>query len=140
MRHLVGRWERMPEMEEAATINFDGGGQSPGPVTAACIVKLGDGSVYKEVETFDQGTHNFAEYQALMLGLRLARKHGARRVVVKGDSRLVVNQVNGDWKTKHPTLQPLRAKACDLLVQFDDWQVKWIPRKENRLADELGRA
>jgi ribonuclease HI len=52
----------------------------------------------------------------------------------------VVKQVNGEWKTKHPTLQPLRAKACDLLAQFDDWRVEWIPRKENRRADELGRA
>ena len=63
------------------------------------------------VKRFDQGTHNFAEYHALILGLRLARKHGARKVVVKGDSTLVVKQVNGEWKTKHPTLQPLRAKA-----------------------------
>ena len=61
-------------------------------------------------------------------------------MVVKGDSRLVVKQVKGEWKTKHPTLQPLRAKACDLLAQFDNWRVEWIPRKENRLADELGRA
>ena len=132
--------ENAPEVKEAATINFDGGGQSPGPVTAACIVELSDGSVYEEVKRFDQGTHNFAEYHALILGLRLARKHGARKVVVKGDSKLVVKQVNGEWKTKHPTLQPLRAKACDLLAQFDDWRVEWIPRKENRLADELGRA
>lgn len=126
-------------MRDAATINFDGGGQSPGPVTAACILELNDGSVHKKVKRFEEGTHNFAEYQAMMLGLRLAREHGARSVVVKGDSKLVVNQVNGEWKTKHPTLQPLRAEACDLLEQFDDWQVKWIPRKENRLADELGR-
>ena len=132
--------ENAPEVKEAATIHFDGGGQSPGPVTAACFVELSDGSAYEGVKRFDRGTHNFAEYHALILGLRLARKHGARKVVVKGDSTLVVKQVNGEWKTKHPTLQPLRAKACDLLAQFDDWRVEWIPRKENRCADELGRA
>jgi ribonuclease HI len=132
--------ENAREVKEAATIHFDGGGQSPGPVRAACIVTLSDGSDYEAVKRFDQGTHNFAEYQALILGLRLARKHGARKVEVMGDSRLVVNQVTGDWKTKHPTLKPLRAKACDLLAQFDDWSVEWIPRNENRRADELGRA
>jgi ribonuclease HI len=126
-------------VKEAVTIHFDGGGQRPGPVTAACVVTLSDGSAYEEVKHFDQGTHNFAEYQALILGLRLARKHGARKVEVMGDSRLVVNQVKGEWKTKHPTLQPLRAKACDLLAQFDDWSVEWIPRKENRRADGVGR-
>jgi ribonuclease HI len=123
-----------------ATIHFDGGGQCPGPVTAACIVELSDGSSYEDAKLYGQGTHNVAEYQALILGLRLARKHGARRVVVKGDSTLVVKQVKGEWKTKHPTLQPLRTKACDLLAQFDDWSVEWIERRENRRADELGRA
>jgi ribonuclease HI len=129
----------LPQMKESAIIHFDGGGQSPGPVTAACIVELSDGSVVQEVEPFEQGTHNFAEYQALILGLRLARKHGAREVLVRGDSTLVVKQINGEWKTKHPTLRPLRAEACDLLGQFDDWHVEWVPRKENRRADELGR-
>jgi ribonuclease HI len=124
---------------QEAIIHFDGGGQSPGPVTAASIVELSDGSVVQEVKPFDRGTHNFAEYQALILGLHLARKHGARKVTVRGDSTLVVKQINGEWKTKHPTLLPLRAKVCDLLAQFDDWHVEWVPRKENRRADELGR-
>lgn len=130
----------MPRVKEAATIHFDGGGQSPGPVKAACIVELSDGSTHEKVQLFDRGSHNFAEYQALILGLRLARKHGAQEVVAKGDSTLVVKQVNGDWKTKHPTLQPLRAEVRELLAQFDHWRVEWIPREENRRADSLGRA
>lgn len=124
---------------ELATIHFDGGGQSPGPVTAACIVELSDGSVVQAVRWFDQVTHNFAEWQALILGLRMALAHGERRVVVKGDSKLVVNQVNGDWKTKHATLRPLRTQARELLAQFERWHVKCIRREENRRADELGR-
>jgi ribonuclease HI len=130
--------QNAPEVSEAI-IHFDGGGQSPGPVTASCIVKLSDGSEYEGVERFEEGTHNFAEYHGLMLGLRLALEHGARKVVVQGDSTLVVRQVNGEWRTKHPTLQPLRAEACDLLAQFDDWSLEWIPREENRRADKLGR-
>ena len=122
-----------------ATIHFDGGGQSPGPVTAACIVELSDGSLVQAVRRFDQGTHNTAEWHALILGLRLALNHGERHVVVNGDSRLVVNQVNGDWKTKNPSLLPLRTEAAELLAQFETWRVEWIPRKENRRADELGR-
>jgi probable phosphoglycerate mutase len=101
---------------------------------------LSDGSVVQAIRCFGQGTHNTAEWHALILGLRLARKHGARKVVVKGDSTLVVKQVNGEWKTKHPTLQPLLAKAKELLTEFESWSVEWIPRKENRRADELGRA
>ena len=77
--------DALPAME-LATIHFDGGGQSPGPVTAACTVELSDGSCIQGVRYFDKGTHNTAEWNALILGLRLALRHGARHVVVKGDS------------------------------------------------------
>jgi ribonuclease HI len=131
--------ENAPAVTELATIHFDGGGLSPGPVTAACTVDLSDGSSYEDVKRFDQGTHNTAEYEALILGLRLALKHGARRVVVMGDSTLVVKQVNGEWKTKNQTLRPLRAQAVELLERFESARVKWIPREENQRADKLGR-
>jgi ribonuclease HI len=131
--------DNAPEVLKLATIHFDGGGQSPGPVTAACTVELSDGSFHQDVRRFDQGTHNTAEWQALILGLRLARKHGERHVVVKGDSTLVVKQVNREWKTKNPALRSLRTEAEELLALFDSWRVEWIPRKENWRADQLGR-
>ena len=122
-----------------ATIHFDGGGQSPGPVTAACTVQLSVGSIEEDVKRFDQGTHNTAEWHALMLGLRVALKYGERHVVAKGDSMLVVKQVNREWKTKNEALRLLRTQAEELLSLFETWRVEWIPRTENRRADELGR-
>jgi ribonuclease HI len=123
-----------------ATIHFDGGGQSPGPVTAACTVELSDGSVYEDFKRFDQGTHNTAEWHALILGLRLALEHGERHVLVKGDSLLVVKQIKREWKTKNAALQSLKADADELLALFETWRVEWIPRRENWRADALGRA
>lgn len=99
-----------------AIIHFDGGGQSPGPVTAACTVELSDGSFDQDVTRFDQGTHNTAEWEALILGLRMALQHGERHVVVRGDSMLVVKQINGECKTKNAALQSLRAQAGELLA------------------------
>jgi ribonuclease HI len=128
------------EAMKRATIHFDGGGQSPGPVTAACTVELSDGSFGQDVKRFDQGTHNIAEWHALILGLRMALKHGERHVVVKGDSMLVVKQINREWKTKNAALRSLRAQAEELLALFETWRVEWIPRKENRRTDQLGRA
>lgn len=122
-----------------ATIHFDGGGQSPGPVTAACTVQLSDGSFEEKVKRFDHGTHNTAEWHALILGLGLALKHGERHVVVKGDSMLVVKQINREWKTKNEALRSLRTQSEGLLALFETWHVEWIPRKENRRTDELGR-
>jgi ribonuclease HI len=132
--------QNAPKVIQLATIHFDGGGQSPGPVTAACTVELSDGSFDEDVERFDQGTHNTAEWHALILGLRLALKHGERRVVVKGDSMLVVKQINREWKTKNAALRSLRTQAEELLAQFESSRVEWIPRKENRRTDKLGRA
>jgi ribonuclease H / adenosylcobalamin/alpha-ribazole phosphatase len=128
------------EAMKLATIHFDGGGQTPGPVTAACTIELSDGSFDQEVKRFDQGTHNIAEWHALILGLRLALKHGERHVVVKGDSMLVVKQINREWQTKNAALLSLRTQAEDLWALFESSRVEWIPRKENRRTDELGRA
>lgn len=132
--------QNAPEVMKLATIHFDGGGQSPGPVTAACTVELSDGSFDEDVERFDQGTHNTAEWHALILGLRLALKHGERHVVVKRDSMLVVKQINREWKTKNAALRSLRTQAEELLALFESSRVEWIPRMENRRTDKLGRA
>src|SRR4051812_7409741 len=100
---------------ELATIHFDGGGLSPGPGTAACMVQLRDGSIEEDVKRFDRGTHIIAEWQALILGLRIAVKHRERHVLVKGDSMLVLKQISREWKTKNETLRSLRAQAEELL-------------------------
>jgi len=97
-----------------ATIHFDGGGQSPGPVTAACTVELSDGSFDQDMKRFDQGTHNTAEWHALILGLRVALKHGERHVVVKGDSMLVVKQstASGKQRMQLCSLCGRRQRSC----------------------------
>ena len=74
------------------------------------------------------------------LGLRIALKHGERHVVVKGDSMLVVKQINREWKTTNEALRSLRAQAEELLTRFETWRVEWIPREESRRTDELGRS
>jgi ribonuclease HI len=53
---------------------------------------------------------------------------------------LVVKQINREWKTKNEALRSLRAQAEELLARFETWRVEWIPRKENRRTDKLGRS
>ena len=111
-----------------------------GRAPAACTVELSDGSFDEDVERFDQGTHNTAEWHALILGLRMALAHGEGDVVIYGDSMLVVKQINREWKTKNAALRSLRTQAEELLALFESSRVEWIPRKENRRTDKLGRA
>lgn len=85
--------------------------------------------------------HHEAEYEALIEGLRLARRHGINRVRVFLDSALVVNTVNGEWNLKPEHLRALRATACDLVQEFADIKIAWVPREMNDEADALaGRA
>ena len=81
-------------------------------------------------------TNNEAEYRALINGLEHAvrelRARGvdprAARVQVRGDSQLVLKQVSGEWKVKMPNLQPLRARAAELVSQLGTVALTWHPR------------
>ena len=63
-------------------------------------------------------TNNIAEYEALILGLNILKKIGARRIAVDGDSELIIKQVNGEYTMKHPRLRAYRNDAMDLLRTF----------------------
>jgi ribonuclease HI len=85
-------------------------------------------------------TNNIAEYKALIEGLVAAAPFGARRVRVRADSKLVVEQVKGTWKVKQPHLLPLRDEARRLLARYDDVDIRHVPRAENFDADALVNA
>lgn len=101
------------------------------------------GSDGQEVETLNRligpATNNEAEYQALIEGLKMACARSIRRLVVRADSLLVVNQVRGTFKVKSAGLRLLHAKALDLLDQLHSPPVEHVPRKYNRRADALAK-
>ena len=82
-------------------------------------------------------TNNVAEYQALINGLRFALEQGARRVRIFSDSELVVRQIGGAYKVKHPSMVPLHREASALLGRFESSTVSHVPREANREADAL---
>ena len=88
-------------------------------------------------------TNNQAEYRALIGGLKMALDQNYRRLVVRADSLLVVNQVRGKFKVRSADLEPLHAKACDLLGRLQnhcaEHYVEHVPRKYNRRADTLAK-
>ena len=84
-----------------------------------------------------EATNNEAEYHALLLGLKLASRLGAREVEVVNDSQLIARQVTGEYRVKKADLKPLHAQARALLRGFERWQVRSVPREQNEVADEL---
>lgn len=84
-------------------------------------------------------TNNVVEYSALIRALERVRRLGLEgMVVVRSDSRLVVNQMKGEWKVKAPNIMHLYRKAVALAKDMDV-VFEWVPREENTEADNLAR-
>jgi ribonuclease HI len=84
-----------------------------------------------------QCTNNIAEYEALMLGLKLLKKVGAKQIMVRGDSELIIKQIKGEYAVKHPRLRAYRNVVLDALRCFTEVDLKVMPRGQNILVDGL---
>ena len=117
----------------------DGGSRgNPGPSASGSIILADDGEVLVEVGEFlGVATNNVAEWHALVVGLREALALGIEHLDVRLDSQLVVRQLSGAYRVKHPDLIPLFGKARSLIRQFSRVDVQHIPRAENLLADAI---
>ena len=97
-----------------------------------------DGALEAELYGYlGRASNNVAEYQALLHALRWARARGARRVRVYSDSELIVRQVNGQYRVKHPDMVPLHREATALLRGFEEARVEHVRREQNKDADRL---
>lgn len=127
-------------MSRKLVVEADGGSRgNPGPAGYGAVV-LDDvtGEVLAQRRAgLGHTTNNVAEYQGLIAGLRAAAELGADVVEVRMDSKLVVEQMTGRWKIKHPPLQVLALEARDLVREFQDVRFEWIPRERNKRADRL---
>lgn len=121
------------------TVHADGASRgNPGEAACAAIVLDARGEeLLRRSRRLGVATNNVAEYEAVLMGLDLAAQLGAREVELRLDSELVVRQLNGQYKVKHPGLQPLYARAIKALQTFVSWHIIHIPRKENAAADKL---
>ena len=84
-----------------------------------------------------KSTNNVAEYHGLLRGLEAAVELGADEVDFFMDSKLVVEQMNGRWKIKHPDMQALALEARKLIDQIGTFNLSWVPRAKNKVADAL---
>jgi ribonuclease H / adenosylcobalamin/alpha-ribazole phosphatase len=111
---------------------------NPGPAGAGAVLFDEDGRVLAELSRpLGRATNNVAEYNGLILGLEEAARRGATAIDVRMDSLLVVQQMRGRWRIKHPGLKPLALRAGALLASFPDRTITHVPRAENAHADVL---
>ncbi|BBZ33111.1 bifunctional RNase H/acid phosphatase [Mycolicibacterium confluentis] len=121
-------------------VEADGGSRgNPGPAGYGAVVWSSDRAAVlaERKEAIGFATNNVAEYHGLIAGLSAAVDLGAAEVSVALDSKLVVEQMSGRWKVKHPDLLGLNRQAKQLAAQFDRIDYRWIPRAQNSHADRL---
>lgn len=82
-------------------------------------------------------TNNEAEYRALLLGLEKCGEFGRGSLKIHLDSELIVKQIRGEYRVKHPNLQPLYKKTMQKLSDFATFTIRHVRREKNRRADEL---
>jgi ribonuclease HI len=126
-------------------IYCDGGSRgNPGPSAIGAVVLDPSTDPPRRLaavsERIGVTTNNVAEYRALIAGLDAAAPFGARRVRIRADSKLVVEQVKGTWKVKQPHLRPLLEEVRKLLAGYDGVDLQHVPRAENTEADALVNA
>jgi ribonuclease HI len=126
-------------MEETLTLQFDGGSRgNPGPAGIGVVVSAADGTPLVTLGRFiGRATNNVAEYRALITAMEEAQKLGAKKVLIRGDSELVIKQMKGIYKVRNPDMQVLHAEAQSVIRKFQQAKIEHNLRDKNELADEL---
>lgn len=125
-------------------IHADGGSRgNPGPSGAGAMIRDHLGNSVAAVSKFlGTRTNNYAEYEAVILAFEQVAKLAGKKVIetevdVKMDSQLVVKQMKGEYKVKHPTMKAQYARLIDAGSAFKKVSFTHVPREENGDADAL---
>ncbi len=109
---------------------------NPGPASLGAVLVRDGEEIARISKPLGVRTNNYAEYSAVIAGLEYVLEHGLEKdLLIQMDSKLVVEQLSGRWKIKHPDLMEL-ARTAQILLRQLNARLEWIPRELNFLADE----
>src|SRR6267154_5045595 len=125
------------KLDGAYTANIDGAARgNPGPASYGVVLRRPDGKPLESLGKYiGRHTNNVAEYYALIAALDYAAANGIKRLRVLSDSQLIVNQMKGLYKVKHPDLRPLHERAKKQAAGLEAFAIQYIPREQNSEAD-----
>jgi ribonuclease HI len=132
------------------TVYFDGlcEPKNPGGIaTYGLVVKRNDETIHQDAGLAyakpwtNEASNNVAEYSAIIHGLEWLKKNNLQEasIILRGDSRLIINQLNKTFKVKAKRILELNAKASKLLLEFKNLRLEWVDRSQNKEADLLSR-
>lgn len=115
----------------------DGGSRgNPGPASFGAVLTQGELELALKMH-IGIATCNVAEYTGLIFALKKAIELGIDSLEMRMDSELVVRQMKGEYKVKHPGLKPLHQEACELASRLVSFRIIHVRREYNKRADEL---
>lgn len=128
-----------PAATAEVVVYTDGGARgNPGPAGIGVHMTTTAGRTLDQIaEAIGHATNNVAEYTAVIRALERAQEMGAKRVQVRADSLLVVEQLRGVYKVKNPMMQKLHKQARELVKGFERVSFEHVPRAKNKKADAL---
>ena len=120
-------------------INTDGVSRgNPGPAAIGAAIKDEEGRLITSIsQPIGRATNNEAEYRAIIAALEKAIQLGAKQVEMRSDSELIVRQINGQYRVKKASLQPLYQQVQQLRSRLGGFTITHIPREQNAEADSL---
>lgn len=140
MNNLFSTIEKTTKIPRKNGFIFTDGGSRGNPGIAGCGAVLYDGDKNKidtTTEFCGRQTNNFAEYRGLIIGLELALKNEITDLIVYMDSKLIIEQMKGNFKVKNAGLKPLFENAKNICDNFVKVSFTHVHREKNKVADEL---
>jgi ribonuclease HI len=131
--------DEQSEEDEAWTVNIDGSSTKEMSGAGVILVSLEKDKLKYALQLRFRATNNEAEYEALLVGLKLSKSMGVKNLTVKSDSQLIVGQVKGEYEAKEDRMKKYLTVVKDLLTHFKKVELLQIPREENVTADRLAR-
>ncbi|MFQ5959808.1 MAG: ribonuclease HI family protein [Candidatus Methylomirabilales bacterium] len=141
--HLLQQMATSRRARQSATrsliVHIDGAARgNPGPAGIGVVLWDEAGAIREEHQAYiGKATNNMAEYEALLFGLRKARELGYTAVKVFSDSELLVRQIRGEYRVKHPRLRKFYDQVDHLVRSFDAFEIDHVRRGMNTRADLL---
>lgn len=125
-------------MQDEYILHFDGCSKgNPGPAGIGAVLYKNGVEYWSGCKFIGSKTNNESEYNALIFGLENAVNMGIKVLSVRGDSLLVIKQVNGEYKVKHNNLISLHNQITELQTNFERINFKHVYRNDNKRADQL---
>jgi len=128
---------KQEELDGLWSMRFDGAVNREGAGAGVQINPPEDEGMLHSFKLDFDCTNNEAEYEALLLGLNLLKDKGVKRIVVQGDSELVINHAKGIYQAKHPRMIAYQNVVLDLIENFTEVDFSHIPRRQNTIVDSL---